>query len=219
MQRATDAEFENNVFINCPFDGSYVRLLRPLLFVVTFLGFCPKIASERSDSFESRIHKIRELILSSKFSIHDLSLLQAAEKNELYRMNMPFELGIDYGCQAFSKGRQAEKKCLIIAKAKYDYVKALSDLSGVDIKSHGGKPVQLVRAVRDWFVETVELPAVPGATSIWLQFNGFMSDFYNQRKQEGFSTKDLSFMPVPEFIGFIRQWVRTERERHGGGAP
>ena len=216
MQRATDAEFERNVFINCPFDSGYLRLLRPLLFVVTFLGFNPKIASERSDSFESRIHKIRGLILNSKFSIHDLSLLQASEKNEFYRMNMPFELGIDYGCKAFSKGRLADKKCLIVAKEKYDYVKALSDLSGVDIKNHNGKPVDLVRAVRNWFVETVELPKVPGATSIWQQFNNFMSAFYVQRELEGFSAEDLDFLPVPEFTGFIRQWVRSQQEPESG---
>ncbi len=216
MRGPVGAEFEKNVFINCPFDDGYVSLLRPLLFVVIFLGFNPKIASERSDSFESRIHKIRGLIHVSKFSIHDLSLLQASKKNEFYRMNMPFELGIDYGCKSFSAGRLGGKRCLILAKAKYDYVKALSDLSGVDIKSHNAKPADLIRAVRNWFVETVELPSVPGATSIWKQFNNFMAAFYVQRELEGFSAEDLDFMPVPEFIGFIRQWVGNQREPDSG---
>lgn len=117
MQRIVDEEFERNVFINCPFDDGYRRLLRPLLFVVAFLGFNPKLASERSDSFESRVHKICGLIYTSKFSIHDLSLLQSSRENEFYRLNMPFELGIDYGCMSFAKGRWGEKRCLIHAGA------------------------------------------------------------------------------------------------------
>jgi hypothetical protein len=207
MPKSVDAEFENNVFINCPFDDEYRRLLRPLLFVVVFLDFNPKIALERSDSGESRIHKICGLIRSSKYSIHDLSRLQSRQENEFYRMNMPFELGIEYGCRAFSNGRLAEKRCLILEKERFDYMKALSDLSGVDIKSHNNDPIGIVRATRNWFVETVGLRNVASATSIWVRFNSFMSDFYDQRTQEGFSDEDLSFMPVPEFIGFIRQWV------------
>jgi hypothetical protein len=213
MPRGGEAEFEKNVFINCPFDDEYRRLLRPLLFVVLFLGFNPKIALERSDSGESRIHKICGLIRASRYSIHDLSRLQSREENEFYRMNMPFELGIEYGGRVFSKGRLAEKKCLILEKAPFDYMKALSDLSGVDIKSHGDNPIGVVRAVRNWFVETVGLQDVASATSIWLGFNDFMSDFYERRAAEGFSDDDLSFMPVPELIGFIRQWVQKEREK------
>ncbi|MEP7011624.1 MAG: hypothetical protein ABJC13_14975, partial [Acidobacteriota bacterium] len=65
--------FESNVFINCPFDATYLPLLRPLLFTVVFLGYSPRIASERFDSGENRIDKICSLIRESKYSIHDLS--------------------------------------------------------------------------------------------------------------------------------------------------
>lgn len=216
---SVNAEFEKNVFINCPFDPEYRSLLRPLLFVILFLGYNPKIALERSDSGESRVHKICGLIRASKYSIHDLSRIQSSQENEFYRMNMPFELGIDYGGRTFSKGRLAEKRCLILEKAQFEYMKALSDLSGVDIKSHNNEPIGIIREVRNWFVETVELPRAPGATSIWQQFNSFMYDFYAQREQEGFSAEDLSFMPVPEFIGFIRQWVRSQQEPESSVQP
>jgi hypothetical protein len=126
-------------------------------------------------------------------------------------MNMPFELGIEYGGRTFSKGRLGKKKCLILEKEKFDYMKALSDLSGVDIKSHGNEPIGVVRAVRNWFVETVGLRNVASATSMWLVFNDFMSEFYERRAEENFSDDDLSFMPVPEFISFIRQWLRNNR--------
>jgi len=90
-------DFEKNVFINCPFDQEYLSLLRPLLFTIIYFGFNPKIGLESSDSGETRINKICELIRSSKYSIHDLSRLQSRKRNEFYRMNMPFELGIEYG--------------------------------------------------------------------------------------------------------------------------
>jgi len=86
-----DEDFLKNVFINCPFDSQYTKLLRPILFTVIYLGYNPRIASERSDSGEARFTKIRELISESKFSIHDISRLKAVKKLEYYRLNMPFE--------------------------------------------------------------------------------------------------------------------------------
>ena len=201
--------FGRNVFVNCPFDEDYYSLLRPLLFTVLYLGFNPRIALERSDSGEQRIHKICELIRLSQFSIHDLSRLKASRKNELYRLNMPFELGIEYGCRHFAVDHMKEKKCLILEKGRFDYMKALSDLSGVDIKSHGSDPSKLVRCVRDWFVETAGLRNVIGSTAIWYQFSSFANDFYSRRQAEGFSDEDLNMMPVPEYIDFIRAWIQT----------
>ncbi len=65
------AGYESNVFINCPFDKEYHALLRPLLFTIIYLGYNPRIASERSDSAENRVDKICELIRDSNYSIHD----------------------------------------------------------------------------------------------------------------------------------------------------
>ncbi len=31
--------FDQNVFVNCPFDDEYLPLLRPLLFTIIYLGF------------------------------------------------------------------------------------------------------------------------------------------------------------------------------------
>ena len=207
MPARPSEEFHKNVFINCPFDSDYHSLLRPLLFTVVYLGFHPKIALETSDSGEIRINKICSLIRDSKYSIHDLSRLQSKSADEFYRLNMPFELGIEYGCRQFSSGHLREKRCLILEKDRFNYMKALSDLSGVDIKSHRNEPEGMVREVRNWFVETVGLKGAHSPTVIWYTFLDFISDFYTKRTDEGFSDEDLSMMPVPEFIAFIRAWV------------
>ena len=205
-------DFDKNVFINCPFDQEYLSLLRPLLFTILYVGFNPKIGLESSDSGETRINKICELIRASRYSIHDLSRLQSSRRNEFYRMNMPFELGIEYGCRHFASDHLRRKRRLILEKSRHDHIKALSDLSGVDIKSHQNKPERLIAAVRNWFIETVGLRNIESPTVIWYQFTDFTSDFYEKRKSQGFSDEDIEEMPVPEYLHFIQEWLRRQTQ-------
>ena len=119
---------------------------------------------------------------------------------------MPFELGVDFGCRLFAQNEIQTKVFLILEKEKYAYLRALSDLSGVDIKSHSNKPEELVRQVRNWFVEN-ELNTAASAATIWEDFNEFMADFYQKRALEGFSAQDLQMMPVPEYANFVKTWL------------
>lgn len=198
--------FEKSVFINCPFDNKYYCLLKPLLFTIIYLGFYPKIALERSDSFENRITKIEELIKESKYSIHDLSRIRSIKKDEVFRMNMPFELGIDYGCRRYSSGNGSEKKQLILEKEPYTYKQALSDISGFDIKPHNDDPIVLIRVVRDWFVETVGVRGLKGPTEIWNRYNDFLYYLTVSRLKMGFSSEDIDLMPVVEYLDVIYEW-------------
>ena len=203
-------DFSKNVFINCPFDDQFIPLLRSILFVIIYLGFTPRIALERFDSGETRINKIINLIEASKFSIHDLSRIKSSKKSEYFRLNMPFELGVDIGCKIFKDGKAKDKKCLILEKEKYGYQKALSDLSNSDIKSHNNEPEEVIRQIRDWFVVN-ELERADSGTIIWDSFNKFMADFYLKREKEGFQEKDIQRMPIPEFIRFINEWIIERR--------
>lgn len=201
------AGFDRSVFINCPFDQGYLSLLRPLLFTVASFGFEPRIASERSDSGEMRLDKIVRLIRSSRYSIHDISRLRAKTAGDFSRFNLPFELGVDRGAQLFGPTRFRSKCYLMLERHQYDFRRALSDLAGVDIKSHQDEPVGVVRAVREWFVETVGLRRVASATQVWYRFTEFASDFYDARMADGYSDDDLNMMPVPEYLDFIRAWT------------
>lgn len=202
----TDAGFSRNVFINCPFDPEYVALLSPLLFTLVYLGYVPRIASESLDSGTPRIEKIVQLITESKFSIHDLSRLQSSGKDEFYRLNMPFELGIDYGYRTFAEGDATSKRFLILEREPYRYQRALSDLSGSDISNHNDEPEDIVRAVRNWFREMGPLD-LPNATVIWDDFNLFLFDFYQAREEQGYRKKDLRLMPTREYLDFIQDWL------------
>ena len=134
MEVGGDNGFDSNVFVNCPFDKDYEPLKKALLYTVVALGFNPRIATERADSGEQRVSKICELIQESAFSIHDLSHMRAKEKGDFSRMNMPFELGADYGSRQFAPDEFGTKQFLILETRRFDYMKALSDLNGVDIQ-------------------------------------------------------------------------------------
>lgn len=199
--------FAKNVFINCPFDEEYLPLLRPLLFTIVSFGYSPRIAVERSDSGESRLSKICELVTESKYSIHDLSRLKAAKDGALQRMNMPFELGVDYGTRLHGSIRMRGKRFLILEKNQYEFKKAISDISGFDIKHHKNQPPRIVRVTREWFVETVRLRGLPGPSKLWYRFNDFAADFYRKRLAEGFPDDELNWMPIPEYVSFLESWI------------
>ena len=135
--------YSKSVFINCPFDTKYYELLRTLVFTIVYFDFNPRIALETSDSGQSRLEKIVSLIQDSRYSIHDLSRLQAKAIDEYYRLNMPFELGIDYGLRVFNKS-YSDKRSLILETERFGYMKAISDINGFDIKNHSDIPEQLV---------------------------------------------------------------------------
>jgi hypothetical protein len=153
------------------------------------------------------VDKICALIRACQYSIHDLSRLRASEAGEFSRMNMPFELGIEYGSRRFGARPLTRKKCLVLERDQHEFQKALSDLSGIDIKHHNNGPSEVVRAVRNWFVETVGLSGVHSASRIWYRFADFASDFYDTRVADGYSAEDLNMMPAPEYIDFIHRWV------------
>ncbi len=205
--RALSSSHEHDVFINCPLDGSYTGLVRPLLFTILYVGCTPRLASERFNSGEERLRKICELIHSSRLSIHDISRAKSEKKGEILRMNMPFELGIDFGCRLFGGNDKRNKVFLVLEKEKHVYDKALSDFSGMDVKNHNDNPEDLVREVRNWFVENGMATNRVPATRIWDNFNEFMADFYTRRKGEGFNDKDLQMMPIPEYVDFARDWL------------
>lgn len=197
--------FKSNVFVNCPFDKAYRPLLQALLFTAIDCGLEPRIASERSDSGEVRLDKIKSLIRESAYSIHDISRMEPLTSGELPRFNMPFEVGLDLGCRAFGSGHLCQKKCLTLEKEQFTYRTVLSDIAGNDIKAHHDDPQILVRHVRDWILENTGR-RVLSATRIWRRYNEFYSRFEETLKEAGYSDTDIEDISVFEFIELARNW-------------
>lgn len=198
--------YEDGVFINCPFDDAYRDLLRPLLFTVLYLGFTPRISLERTNSGEARFEKICELIAASKYAIHDLSRMEATQIGELFRLNMPFELGLDIGCRKFGGRRYRGKECLILEAKRYRYQAVISDLSNSDIATHANDPEEVVVQVRNWLSQRTGAGG-DGASKIW----GAFLDFNNYNDvdlvERGHSRQQIERLPIPELIERMETWV------------
>lgn len=157
---------------------------------------------------ETRFEKILSLVQQSKYGIHDLSRIKSSRAGEFYRMNMPFELGLDIGCQRFKGSVWADKRCLILEAERYRYQAALSDLSNSDIMVHGNEPSLLIGEVRNWLCMQVDLDA-PGPTFFRGRFFiGFMTDHYSRLISSGYSDKDIENCPIPDLVRDMKGWVR-----------
>lgn len=144
---------ERDVFVNCPFDQQYRRLLDALIFAVHDCGFHSRSALEVEDSGEVRVQKIVRIIGESQYGIHDISRIETP------RFNMPLELGLFLGAKAFGGVEQQAKKCLVLDEEPYRYQTYCSDIAGQDIRAHGGKPHVAIELVRNWLSTT---PAARG---------------------------------------------------------
>lgn len=213
------ANYNKNIFINCPFDTQYYELLRVLLFTIVYFDFSPRIALESSDSGSARLEKILRLIRESRYAIHDISRLQAKAIDEYYRLNMPFELGLDYGLREFNKD-YADKRSLILETDRFEYMKAISDINGLDIKNHEDVPEKLIESVRSWFSETVGLRNLNSSEKIYTDFIDFNKQLFmdrlkkykrvhNYSNSEKFASSEIEEMTIPEFIDEIRNWISS----------
>lgn len=202
-----EPEFEKCVFVNCPFDKDYQGILQAILFTVIYLGCEPRLATERMDSGEPRLEKIVGFIEGCKYSIHDLSRCQAEKAGEYYRLNMPFELGVDYACRRYYGRGRGAKKVLILEEQRYRYQAAISDLAGFDIEDHGGDFETAVRKVRNWFVSEAKIEA-DGAAKILGAYVAFQEWYYESQLSAGFSEEDIQDYPTGELLGAMRKWFR-----------
>lgn len=203
------SEFERSVFVNCPFDEEFRPVLEAILFCVIDCGLSPRIATERLDSGEVRLDKIVSLIRACKYSIHDLSRVQAAEAGEFARLNMPFELGVDFGVASSGSRKYSTKRLLVTANEQYKYQAAISDIAGWDIRSHNNEYATAFRAVRDWLAAN-GLKAHPAAR-IEGHYLGFQEWSYERLLDEGWDERDIQQRATPDVLDSMLTWVEVGR--------
>lgn len=174
-----------------------------MLFVARFYGLEIKIASFDTDSKSNRLERIIDLMKESKYSIHDLSKLKSEKRREYYRMNMPFELGLDYGIGG------SEKVFLIFEDEAYKLKIALSDINGWDVRPHYNKPEQLILEFRRWIVANKELsPAIKNLSSsdIWYIYNDFYGKFSDFMMIHHMKDEEVS---VYEYLSHVDKFLAT----------
>lgn len=200
--------FDRSVFINCPFDEEFAPILQAIAFCVVYLGFNPRLAPENADNSTARLDRIAELVRESKYGIHDLSRCKSGVAGEYARMNMPFELGIDHACRRFGAGELATKSILILEDTRYDYQKALSDISGWDIQPHGSSFESALRHVRTWLVAQAGAQQV-GASRILGKYVEFQEWYFERELRAGSSEADIREYPTVELIRAMHDWMEA----------
>lgn len=202
--------FDRSIFINAPFDEHYAPMLQAIAFCVADLGFFPRLAPENADNAAYRLDRIVELVRQSRYAIHDLSRCKADRRGEYARMNMPFELGIDYGCRRYGADDLTQKTVLILEHSHLDYHRALSDISGWDIRSHSGDYIKAIRHVRNWLVQHAAAPEI-GASRIRSDYEVFQAWHVERELALGASEDDVKEYPIEQMVKAMREWVDAGR--------
>ncbi|WP_046967817.1 hypothetical protein, partial [Luteibacter rhizovicinus] len=169
MARNTDVD-PDSVFVNCPFSTEYRPLLECMVFSILACGFRPRSALEASDGGDVRLDKIIRLVKESAYSIHDISVVELDDTNQLPRFNMPFELGRVIGCKKLAGRKYTSRSVLVLERERFTYQKCLSDIAGQDTRAHGDSPRALARIVRTWLSQESGRTGIPGDQRIFVAY-------------------------------------------------
>ena len=200
------ANYERNVFINCPFDDEYQPLFYAIVFAVHDLGFQAKCTKDESNAGKSRIEKIQDLIAECKFSIHDISRVDLDPVNNLPRFNMPFELGLDIGCKQYGKLYQRKKVILVLETEQYRYQKYISDLAGCDPVAHHNSEGEIIDHVRNWLRMGLDpdLEKTPSGSLIYQRYLQFQVALPSICAKLSWNVHKL---PFSDFAWSVRDWI------------
>lgn len=164
-----------------------------------------------------------EMIADADVSIHDLSLCKclceneeasgsSAKKEEYYRQNMPFELGLAWAITRAHNASSIDtrKSILVLEGQPHELSKSMSDASNIDPKPYQGELSKLLKVVRDWFYNQNAKHILPNE-SIVRKLNSFNSFLYKEAVSQGLRTlkaKDqVNTMHINEWIDKARYWI------------
>ena len=199
--------YNDNVFINCPFDSAYQELFDAMVFAVHDCGFIPRCALEEDDASEVRIDKIYNIIADCRYGIHDISRTELDEDSGFPRFNMPLELGIFLGAKKFGIEEQKRKKCLILDTQRYRYQQFISDIAGQDIQEHKNTPKEIVTVVRNWLRNASGRQNIPAGSIIWGRYQDFIKDLPQTVQECRLTVEELIFN---DYTLVVTQWLRTK---------
>lgn len=187
-----EATYNDRVFINCAFDTDYLPILRAIVFCVYRCGFVPITALNEDNALDNRLQKIERCIEQCRYGIHDLSRTEL-NPNGLPRFNMPFELGIFFGAKRFGNKQHKSKAAIIFDRERYRYQQFISDLNGVDIKSHDNDSAIAIQKVRNWLEISSRRTTIPGHVFIQRQYQTFTEGLPTVVDNLGLDINDIPF--------------------------
>ncbi len=200
--------YNDNIFINCPFDNNYKLFFNGLVFTIIRCGFIPRCAFEHDDASVNRIDKLYKLIEECKYGIHDISYVALDVDSGYPRFNMPFELGLFLGAKRFGNNEQKRKNILIFENKKFSSKIYLSDLNGIDPKAHNNNINKLIEQIRNWLVLSGR--KLPGPLVIQKEFADFTEKILPEiAKLEGLQLDNLAFK---DYCLFVEEWLSSHNQ-------
>lgn len=201
-------DYNESVFINCPFDSAYEPLLHGLVFAVRHMRLVPKSALDPNDPGQPRFDKILALIENCKYSIHDISRTEVDPNHGLPRFNVPFELGLDLGCKRYGKRTHRQKTTLILDVDCYRYRTFISDIAGFDIEEHNGSITKVITVVRNWLRHTSDriLFEAPSGATIYARYQAFQLDLPKTCYDMNW---DVDNLPFADFSWAAYDWIKN----------
>ena len=202
----TAAGYNDNVFVNCPFDAEYTPLLRVIVFTVYRCGFTPLSALGEDDGTDNRLDKIIRLIENCRYGIHDISRIELNPAG-LPRFNMPFELGIFFGAKKLGRKEQKTKNALVFERVKFSYQQYISDLNGIDTKAHNNDPDNMIKQISNWLSVASKRTTIPGHLIIRNEYNEFSALLPNIVTLAGMAMDDI---PFNDYCQIVEEAVKTK---------
>jgi hypothetical protein len=188
--------YEKSVFINCPYDDEFAPLFDAIVLTVAARGFTPRSARETGGTADPRIVRIARGLMTSRYSIHDLSRFQGEGVDNLARFNMPLELGMALAVRFMKDGSGTEHNWVSLLPAGGAHEKFVSDLVGYDMREHDGQPSTVIKRVAGWLTEQPDFTApTPTAKTILDSFEPFRA-LLEKAKQD--SLGDLTWPAIIE---------------------
>ena len=200
--------YNDNVFLNCPFDSDYKQLFDAMVFAVHDCGFIARCALEEEDASQVRIDKIYDIIGDCRYGIHDISKTELDEASGFPRFNMPLELGVFLGAKKFGIKEQKKKNCLILDKEQYRYQQFISDIAGQDIQAHNNDPKEMIIVVRNWLRNVSKCEKIPSGSIIGERYQEFMEDLPQLAQECQLKVDELIFN---DYTSVITRWLRTRQ--------
>ena len=197
------SHYNENVFINCPFDSAYKPLFDAMVFAIHDCDFIARCALEEEDASQVRIDKIYSIIADCRYGVHDISRIELDDDSNFPRFNMPLELGIFLGAKKFGIEEQKRKKCLVLDREPYRYQQFISDIAGQDIYSYNNAPEEIVKRVRDWLRTASGRRTIPSGSIIWEHYQNFLKDLPQTTQKLQLVIDDLIF---DDYTTVIEVW-------------
>jgi len=200
-------DYNENVFINCPFDTEYKPLLNAIVFAVFDCGFIARCALEEEDASQIRLEKIYWIIADCRYAIHDISRTELDTESALPRFNVPLELGLFLAAKKFGSGAQRKKKCLILDREPRRYQRFISDISGQDVQAHNNDPEAVVCIVRNWLRTASARVTIPGGAIICERYQVFMNDLPAICRRLRLNPNELIFN---DYAWLVTEWLKVQ---------